>query len=689
MPAFELIDTYTPEIFNPNNVPNSEVPIDMTGKRVEAYAKIVKIALAVRKLSRLVPSTNEKQFKFQNEESYDALKQFDCINRLKPNRLKVVNGSSSLYSMASSFQRKATELWRGLPNIASLLIPPVSPEDETTNIGAAKVVLSLLVLCGILQVIIEGDKKRFKLHTNYKERRLMIVGDGLSQIRVRTFADLMAETSYSKFDDDHENCNVIQKALKQTINITGDLHGGCFHFLQAVFHLFFGSIIQPIQVLLGWKRIRGSDVTKCYQQAASLAILIADEIDRQMFGTFLVEMLGNPAFGIRFNAIEDSRDAALHVANEYEKWKATKVRESDDEVFVMCLNFIETMMLYRLFRLSIRNGDAVMIEWLYKEFLPIYFICGKMHYYEIVMKMMDDMYDTIPGKILHLVRVNRTVPLHRGRDRNGAPMASWSMDGIIELLMKFYHKMKFENNHSGWFRHSAHVMLKNKAKRFVQESYTKGAMAIFSDTRAVDHVEEEVRKKVDEKKNSSVVPKRTNEKVAIAEFLHITSCTVEQRGRKYNSSLMWSALKDVKIEIVQASVDEQREILLSADDDFISDQVDGLFANQSNASSEKSSGEMSDTDSDAEVNSDSDSDSECDSGGDGNVVEIQLERIGEEGDTIDASVSGGEEGGDVNADNNGDDDVSVQIGPSRRLSKVKRAKVNPLGFVKEFGECEV
>ena len=51
-------------------------------------------------------------------------------------------------------------------------------------------------------------------------------------------------------------------------------------------------------------------------------------------------------------------------------------------------------------------------------------------------------------------------------------MASWSLDGIIELVQKYYHQMKF-NSKEGWARHTLHVMLTSNAQRYVQSEYTK------------------------------------------------------------------------------------------------------------------------------------------------------------------------------------------------------------------------
>ena len=118
-----------------------------------------------------------------------------------------------------------------------------------------------------------------KLEDSHKNQSLMLVGDGLSQIQVKTFTNILSNETYSIFNEDHENTVIIQKVVKQVVNIRGDLHGGYFHFLQATYTLFFGIFVQPVQALLGWKIINGSDVTTCYQQAAGLTIIMDNEME--------------------------------------------------------------------------------------------------------------------------------------------------------------------------------------------------------------------------------------------------------------------------------------------------------------------------------------------------------------------------------------------------------------------------
>ena len=80
---------------------------------------------------------------------------------------------------------------------------------------------------------------------------------------------------------------IIKKALNQVVNITANLYGGSFHFLQATYALFFGRLIQPVQALLSWNHIKGSDVTTCYQQAAELTIIVDYKMARHLIASYL------------------------------------------------------------------------------------------------------------------------------------------------------------------------------------------------------------------------------------------------------------------------------------------------------------------------------------------------------------------------------------------------------------------
>ena len=50
----------------------------------------------------------------------------------------------------------------------------------------------------------------------------------------------------------------------------------------------------------------------------------------------------------------------------------------------MSLNYVQLMNIYRKFRISLHAGDAVAIEWIYREYLPIFLYTKNSNYVEIV-----------------------------------------------------------------------------------------------------------------------------------------------------------------------------------------------------------------------------------------------------------------------------------------------------------------
>ena len=105
--------------------------------------------------------------------------------------------------------------------------------------------------------------------------------------------------------------------------------------------------------------------------------------------------------------------------------------------------------------------------------LPLFGITAKKHYFKIDLKQMEDLYKQILYKYLHLTRINWTVLLYSGVDKQGDPMENWAMDGLIETVQKYYHKMNFNTGKANtWLKHSSHVMVMSKASCIVIEEYS-------------------------------------------------------------------------------------------------------------------------------------------------------------------------------------------------------------------------
>ena len=161
-----------------------------------------------------------------------------------------------------------------------------------------------------------SDISALRLASDAKDRYLVMVGDGLTQIRAKQFSDLIEESSAS-YGPRHETTMMIQKAMDQVIIIPGDLHGGGFHIMQVVYNLFYGAIIQKIQTILQWKRICSSNVSKCYQQAASLSTILAIEMEHHFTSEYFKTVDGLCEDKAAFNAIKDSREFTIYIAKGF------------------------------------------------------------------------------------------------------------------------------------------------------------------------------------------------------------------------------------------------------------------------------------------------------------------------------------------------------------------------------------
>ena len=67
-------------------------------------------------------------------------------------------------------------------------------------------------------------------------------------------------------------------------------------------------------------------------------------------------------------------------------------------------------------------------------------------------------------------------------------MANWALDGLIETVQKYYHKMNFHTEKGNrWLKHSLHVMIMRKASRIVMEENTHLNSTEDKDSKFVDH----------------------------------------------------------------------------------------------------------------------------------------------------------------------------------------------------------
>jgi hypothetical protein len=104
-PAFEMENTISKTSFNPTYLAVTD-SIDLSGERVEAYARRVVIANIVAKMRKIIPFSVGRMFTFQHKGINDAIISFGIPAMLEnKNRLPDKNGQPTFYSYAASFKK--------------------------------------------------------------------------------------------------------------------------------------------------------------------------------------------------------------------------------------------------------------------------------------------------------------------------------------------------------------------------------------------------------------------------------------------------------------------------------------------------------------------------------------------------------------------------------------------------------
>ena len=151
--------------------------IDITGARVEQYAKIVLFYHEMKMLHHIIPFWCTK-FQFQNEDNYELMIELRIIDRLRPlNQISMYDLPSGwTIEVGDSFQTNSTNIWINVGNIT----------EASWNLQSA-VLYRTLLLCYLFvaywyPLIQKAQLVKYAIFDwpMIKNKWLMLVGDGLN-----------------------------------------------------------------------------------------------------------------------------------------------------------------------------------------------------------------------------------------------------------------------------------------------------------------------------------------------------------------------------------------------------------------------------------------------------------------------------------------------------------------------------
>ena len=447
-------------------------PFDLSGQRVSVFVNMVACCNTLHNLKRFLSVKRRKGLDVDYTLQPKAFS--NCRSRRRINA--AFNGlrknkDSNIFEIARQFQSRVVRTWRYVPPVAELLILPVSVLDETTKVGATGIIMDFMVLHGLLRY--DEHTESFCPGDSWESKWLFIVGDGLSVERMFQFFDnilSIVDSKTASFRQAYRQAMAISRVIHRVVPINGDLHVR-FHMLEAIYRLFYGGFLQCVQHRLKWKRLDPYEVSKSYRLCHRLVVLVYEELERMMLDVFILETVKEEQAD-RFVHRQEEEDLAVFIANKYMSFLNEQAKESKDWLRRFLCNFLLIVKKYLAFLQAEQSGDAVSMEALVIDYLPIFFVTKKSNSFSIQLRLIELYYHGLPISILQLIRMNRTKRQKTSNNPNPAYQKESALDQIMERLMPFFKGMSHNGTEAAFVRVSQMLTACQRAKHFV-EFYTR------------------------------------------------------------------------------------------------------------------------------------------------------------------------------------------------------------------------
>jgi hypothetical protein len=363
------------------------------------------------------------------------------------------------------------------------------------------------------------------LAADFEERLIYVFGDCKSNDNYLNFVRQM-QTRKLSHDQTQAQAEVFLKAMSRVIEGPGDWHAGQA-ILQSMFTLFYGGLLQPIQVALGWKRI-GDQVKDCYYGASRLLLFVLTEVERLFLDMLLTKL------GASFREKHANSDMAgtLALTSEFKKM-VEELLECDDEWQRYLAHFYMLGREFRSFCTSCREGDSIAVEHLYAAWGPIWKELGQHRYTEVTFRQIETLYERIKFSTLQEMRGNRYVRMYAKR-------RCMSTDEFVELVNKWMKDLATCKTAETWAEQTKMLGVMRRCVHFIKATYTQSP------------------DEFDATPKSSTPPTMTPEKQLIYEIL-VRSCVhIYIPRRTMDLKIIFDILKDCTTDLKRSNLASER-----------------------------------------------------------------------------------------------------------------------------------
>jgi len=286
---------------------------------------------------------------------------------------------------------------------------PLHASDETSNEGALRAMINGYVNMNLLE---EQDDNTYRFVDGADGRYVFEYGDQLTELRVCKLKPFIMKSLTKIGYEDYVN-NIVS-AIDCTMMQHDYLHE-TFHMLEAIYAQYWGAVLQPLAVQLGYKRVSGQPLKSGkIIDHHEFVMLVYRAAKRYRMMKFVEKMESDQLSIASMNSDADRRSHLLKLEQLYDEF-CTGFETSDNELSKLFAMFILKVDSYVRCKEGIRKHDVLLLECETNDWLGVWKETGKTSYLKAGLRRIENLYYKMNPWLLECQRWNRFPTLNKER----------------------------------------------------------------------------------------------------------------------------------------------------------------------------------------------------------------------------------------------------------------------------------
>ena len=328
----------------------------------------------------------------------------DVLDTIFASLNTILKRTPSIRNNVYSFQKDNLKEWnQAYVAVDKFIWLPICPREEMATDQA---LLAMVHIFEELGMIVKQDNGEYALGDTTPQRMIFQYGDVLTIKKWHNlkYYILKKYTTIGK----EEYVSIMMETYKRFVKIQDYLHEN-IHRLQVIFKLFYGGFIQPIQALLGTKKVKFDPTKGSWKEHEHLTKKIYFALQRIRLEEFLT-LHGLTTIS---DMDLDDEDVFWNLQLKYKEYSENLEKSvcMKTRVVALFMKYVEDWLMCVD---GVKVSDWALLEVLGCDWITMWSAVGKPQYLLEAKRRMEQMYGELTPQDLEYLRMNRFFRMSEG-----------------------------------------------------------------------------------------------------------------------------------------------------------------------------------------------------------------------------------------------------------------------------------